>query len=548
MTVKTEVAAKPRNSAPKTVAELAAKAKEKGNIENLMKGARDNLAKHTKKLSAAKLEELYNTWIKWFGYDDYKAPEKMTAKWLTDAIMKDSDPIATDGGLFAFLVEERILPNMADENAAVIETAARGVDHLDDLEDDMSVVNAALPDMIKQLKAAGIQVAAHEKGDLDADAEITIYKKGPNNLNIQIDSQKGCGLNWMANTTKGGVASWQLGYQKSLTKLIPTIKKHLEAILKDGMPDNANVRRDMKREKDKTTPATAKKSAKTKSIVSEETKEALEGHDMTVEETQKIVDALNKKVGSAVTVGDYAVWYTGEGTGSEKKMDAAVNKLVGKKARDIGEGYARLSNLVDFALGLGPDMIGGISMKAILENTRIKTAPVGSKDKDASTRAKAPIEIFGAVTLKGKEYQDDAMSSLIGQNLTGVKYAGGMSDKEGSHVVKIGNDKKDFAGKPFVSTTEMLKYVKGLMKAGHPMPMGPKAVARRVIKDDDEMLEAEDRINKKAKTATAKPMTPKQKEQLRSVNTALKKLKAQKGVAQYIKLAKMAARLKSKLG
>lgn len=116
--------------------------------------------------------------------------------------------------------------------------------------------------------------------------------------------------------------------------------------------------------------------------VDQETLDGLEDADYDIAQANKVVDTLNKKTGSKVTVGDFAQWLNGTGKGSVDKFDAAVVKLIGQDARDEGEQLARLESLVLYALGLGIDKVGGISMKTILQNN--------PKSKSAKTAAKAP--------------------------------------------------------------------------------------------------------------------------------------------------------------
>jgi hypothetical protein len=115
--------------------------------------------------------------------------------------------------------------------------------------------------------------------------------------------------------------------------------------------------------------------------------EILEGHDVSEQEALNIVNALNKKTGATTKIGDYAVWLTGEGSGSYKKFHSAVIKLLGQEATDAGEAYARLDNLLMYALKMGPDKIGGISMSNILKNN-----PMGKSTKTSSAKKEVPVK------------------------------------------------------------------------------------------------------------------------------------------------------------
>lgn len=152
----------------------------------------------------------------------------------------------------------------------------------------------------------------------------------------------------------------------------------------------------------------------------------------------EITTALSKKTGMDVKPKDFIAWYTREGNGSVARMDKAVIKLVGKDAANVAESLARLNNLIAYVLGLGPDVIGGISMRKILRDNPNPKASSGKDEPPVNSPAK---------------------------------------------------------------------------------PKSP---------------------NSKASAKAA--------EQLKNVNAAMKKLKAQKGVQNYIKLVKMQAKLKSKLG
>lgn len=115
--------------------------------------------------------------------------------------------------------------------------------------------------------------------------------------------------------------------------------------------------------------------------------EIIDGY--TEEEALKLVTALNKKVKDTLKLGDFTQWMAGEGKGSVEKFDAAVVALIGKDARDAGENVARLENLVRFALGMGEDNVGGISMKKILQ-ANPKGSSAKSKDPEANKKTPGP--------------------------------------------------------------------------------------------------------------------------------------------------------------
>lgn len=86
------------------------------------------------------------------------------------------------------------------------------------------------------------------------------------------------------------------------------------------------------------------------------------------QDANNVVRALNARTGHNVTEADYRMWFDGEGDGNADAFDAAVIELLGEEARDVGEQYARLDNLVRYALDLGePRMCGGIDLGAIVE-------------------------------------------------------------------------------------------------------------------------------------------------------------------------------------
>lgn len=102
----------------------------------------------------------------------------------------------------------------------------------------------------------------------------------------------------------------------------------------------------------------------------------------------KLVDKLNKKVGTKVTIHDFAAWM-GEGDkGNSDRFDKAVVKLLGQDARDEGEQLARLENLLLYALGMGEDKVGGISMKAILQGAKKTNTKSAKPAKDNSPKIK----------------------------------------------------------------------------------------------------------------------------------------------------------------
>lgn len=91
------------------------------------------------------------------------------------------------------------------------------------------------------------------------------------------------------------------------------------------------------------------------------------GNDLDPADTKKMIAILNKKTGSKVTEADYDAWLNGDGDGNFDKFQNAVDKLIGKVAFDLAEDLARADNLLWYAVGLGPDMVGGISMSGIMK-------------------------------------------------------------------------------------------------------------------------------------------------------------------------------------
>lgn len=85
------------------------------------------------------------------------------------------------------------------------------------------------------------------------------------------------------------------------------------------------------------------------------------------EDADDVAKALTAKTGIKVKGIDYATWLDPDfDSGDEAKFDKAVKKLLSKAAYAEGDSLARLDALLRFALGLGPDRVGGISMKALL--------------------------------------------------------------------------------------------------------------------------------------------------------------------------------------
>lgn len=82
---------------------------------------------------------------------------------------------------------------------------------------------------------------------------------------------------------------------------------------------------------------------------------------------------------------DYLEWMEGTGFGDADKFEAKCRAVVGDKAYEMAEGYARTENLMGYALKLKgyPDKVGGISMKAIMDKF-----PVGAKGGKSAPGAK----------------------------------------------------------------------------------------------------------------------------------------------------------------
>lgn len=99
--------------------------------------------------------------------------------------------------------------------------APRGVDRLDDLEEDMGKVNKTLAKHLATVKAAGFKNATAEDGDLDADAEITVIKnKAGDSIGIQIG--RGYCNTHLFIEADGRTVNWD---GKNIAEAIANIKK-----------------------------------------------------------------------------------------------------------------------------------------------------------------------------------------------------------------------------------------------------------------------------------------------------------------------------------
>lgn len=65
-----------------------------------------------------------------------------------------------------------------------------------------------------------------------------------------------------------------------------------------------------------------------------------------------------------ITPGDVQAWYNGDGPGNDKKVAAAVDKLLGKKTAEHYDSLSRLDSAVAFKLGIpgAKKVIGGVDV------------------------------------------------------------------------------------------------------------------------------------------------------------------------------------------
>lgn len=199
-------------------------------------------------------------------------------------------------------------------------------------------------------------------------------------------------------------------------------------------------------------PVAKKSAAKKTAPESEPDEEVMDG--MTKAEAQKMIDLLNKKTGSSVTIGDFTQWMAGEGKGSAKKFDAAVHKLVGKEAASIGEGYARLPNLVYFALGIGPDKVGGISMSSILK-----------KNPGGVTAGKAPAaKSAGLSAVKRDSKGKESVKGVSKKQLKGFEPPKSAAKRPAANKADIKKAEMVKKIKPALAKLKQMKSVQNYIK------------------------------------------------------------------------------------
>lgn len=84
---------------------------------------------------------------------------------------------------------------------------------------------------------------------------------------------------------------------------------------------------------------------------------------------QALVNMLNEKTDSSLVIEDFMEWMEPEGDtiGNLHKFDNAVKEFLGEDLYHKFECCARLPQGLDWQLGLGKSVVGGVNLKRISE-------------------------------------------------------------------------------------------------------------------------------------------------------------------------------------